>query len=173
MHPDNQDQFLQLEGFELMMRCLHEQQYAAGCVMNVVNFAVAKHTACCERFVDVGGLKYLFPILVGKGLKKALKRKGSGEQRELEQSAISIISQLCTQLSLSSNPDYQARLVLKLLENTFEKVFFVCELYDKYFKVLEATDARLDGVRRRLMAEGDRDALTEFLDEDNMYFQVN
>jgi beta-catenin-like protein 1 len=174
MLKDNQDNFLLLEGFELMMRFLQEQKYAAGCVFNAINYAITKHIQSCERFVDCGGLKYIFPVLMGKGLKKSLKKKGgsSGEKRNLEQVAISIISQLCTQLYHSSNPDYRARIAAKLVEQSFEKLLLCCELYDKYFKILEKTEADIEETRQRLMKEGDVEALTEFEDEDYIYIQV-
>lgn len=38
----------------------------------------------------------------GGGLKKALKRKGSGERRNWEESALSIVAQLCTWLGTAA-----------------------------------------------------------------------
>ncbi len=67
---DNQMKFIECEGFELLMKCLEEQEYAAGCTIKCLSYAVMKNKAGCERFVQVGGLKYIFAILVGKGLKK-------------------------------------------------------------------------------------------------------
>ena len=52
-----------------------------GCAINAIKFAVMRNKACCEKLIDVGGLKYVFSLLAGKGVKKALKRKGSGENR--------------------------------------------------------------------------------------------
>ena len=54
---------------------------SAGCAINAIKFAVMRNKACCEKLIDVGGLKYVFSLLAGKGVKKSLKRKGSGEKR--------------------------------------------------------------------------------------------
>lgn len=174
MLKENQDNFIKLEGFELMMRCLQEQKYASRCVLNTVNYAITKHMEGCEKFVDCGGLKYIFPVLVGKGLKKYHKRKSSQrEQRSSEQISISIISQLCAQLFQSANLDYKARITLKLVEQGFEKLLACCDLFDKYFKVLEKTENAIEKSRQRLLIEGDREAFEEYNDEDFVYIQVS
>ena len=54
---------------------------SVGCAINAIKFAVMRNKACCEKLIDVGGLKYVFSLLAGKGVKKSLKRKGSGEKR--------------------------------------------------------------------------------------------
>jgi hypothetical protein len=140
MSREGQARFLSCEGFELMLRCLKEQQYAAGrypltvtlpspfeearkgCAINAIKFAVMKNKACCERFVGAGGLKYVFALLTGRGVKKSLKRKGTGEKRNVEETAISIVAQLCTQLYNSTINDCSMRLLFKFLENEKEKL---------------------------------------------------
>lgn len=68
-----------------------------------------KNKACCERFLDLGGMKYIFPLLTPSGVKKVFPNKNSSskkkkkkdissDQRSLEENAISIIAQLCSLL---------------------------------------------------------------------------
>lgn len=169
----NQEKFLQYEGFELMMKCLSEQEYAAGCTLNTLSYAVMKNRSCCERFIEVGGLRYIFPILVGKGLKKALKKKGTGEKRNIEESAISIISQLCSQLySTAVMDDNITRLVVKFTENDREKLKATGNLLVKYGKQLLKVEADIDLMKETLEREGKYEELKEFTDEENLYLKV-
>ena len=162
------------------MRCLKEQQYAAGCAIPAINYAIMKNSACCERLVDVGGMKYVFPLLTGGGMKKALKRKGSGEKRNLEESALSIVAQLCTQLSGVQRNDFSARLLNKLVEREHEKLERCVELFGKYSRALQHTEDRLEQERQAIIDEAGGDEedeevmelLEEFDDEDNIYSQV-
>lgn len=81
-------------------------------------------------------------------MKKALKRKGSGEKRNLEESALSVAAQLCCWLgqdvsnrngqSSNSAADaavkaYPVRLLNKLTEREHEKLERCVELYGTYF----------------------------------------
>jgi hypothetical protein len=36
-----------------------------GCAVPALNYAVQRNRACCARLVDVGGMKYVFPLLTG------------------------------------------------------------------------------------------------------------
>lgn len=169
---ENQNKFLACEGFELLMRCLKEQQYAAGCTIPAINYAIMKNKAACERLVDVGGMKYVFPLLTGGGVKKALKRKGTGEKRNLEESALSIVAQLVTLLGQCTEKDYAARLLNKLTEREHEKLERCVELYGQYRRQLGHTEQQLEGTRRALEDSGDEEALEEFEDDDNLYSMV-
>lgn len=33
--------------------------------MAALNYAILRNKACCARLVDVGGMKYVFPLLTG------------------------------------------------------------------------------------------------------------
>lgn len=66
--PDNQSKFRLGEGFELMMRCLKELKYAALCAVRVINYAITDNRPNAEKFVEVGGLKHIFPMVMGRGL---------------------------------------------------------------------------------------------------------
>ncbi len=168
---ENQMKFLAAEGFELLLRCLKEQEYAAGCTVNALSYAIMGNRAAAERLIDVGGLKYVFPLLVGKGFKKALRKKGTGEKRNLEEVVISIVAQLCALINSSKKNDHSARLLNKFLENEREKLERCVELYAGYMKQLAHTDDKLEETRAELVAAGDEEELAEFEDEDNILSQ--
>lgn len=172
MNYENQMKFMECEGFELLMKCLDEQEYAAGCTIKCLSYAVMKNRLGCERFVQAGGLKYIFGILVGKGLKTSLRKKVSGEKRNVEESCISIIAQLCTQLYQSTRDDASLRVAAKFVENHYEKLRACAQYFIKYRKMLEKTDEELEKTRQFLIQEGDEEALEEFEDEDNILVQV-
>ncbi|KAJ1433677.1 Catenin-beta-like protein [Ochromonadaceae sp. CCMP2298] len=166
---ENQGRFLQCEGFELLIRCLKEQQYAAGCTITALSYSLTRNRACCERFVDVGGLKYVFPLLTGGGVKKILKKKASGERRNVEESAISILAQLCMYLCRSTHNDYSARLLNKFVEREHEKLERCVELYGKYSRLLEFTDEQIEATRAELVDSGaDEEELAEFDEGENI-----
>lgn len=163
---ENQFKFLACEGFELLVRCMKEQEYAAGCAVSAVSYAIMRNQAACEKLVDAGGLKYVFPLLVGKGFKKSLKRKGTGEKRNFEETVISIIAQLCSLLANVTTNDYSSRLLNKFLESEREKLERCVELYVGYARQLMHTDARLEQERAALVEEGaDEEEVEEFDEE--------
>ena len=65
--PANQERFRAAEGFELMLRCVHESGFARFGALRTLSHAVAGNAANCAAFVDAGGLKALFPAFMGKG----------------------------------------------------------------------------------------------------------
>jgi len=86
-----------------MVRCLKELKYAALCAVKVINYAITGNRPNAEKFVEVGGLKYIFPMLMGRGLpvviingKKA--KRATQEKQEFEETIMSIVGQLCLQL---------------------------------------------------------------------------
>jgi hypothetical protein len=88
--PENQEKFRVGEGFELMIRCLSEQKYAASCAIRAISYAVIENKANAEKFIDVGGMKYLFPMLLGRSLPKVTiagrkKSRSQKEKKELEE----------------------------------------------------------------------------------------
>ena len=84
-----------------------------------VKYECSHHQKNCEKFVSVGGLKYVFPALMGRGLvnhhgaqkkdmtkhEKSIHDKAASQAaREMEEAAIAVISSLVgysTFLSLS------------------------------------------------------------------------
>lgn len=90
----------------------------------LISCVIFAHLCCCT----------------GGGLKKALKRKGTGEKRNLEESALGIVAQLCCWLGQDSSSGggsgeedraYPLRLLNKLTEHEYEKLERCAELYGK------------------------------------------
>ena len=103
--PENQEKFRIGEGFELMIRCLSEQKYAASCAIRVINYAVIENKANAIKLVEVGGMKYLFPMLLGRSLPKITiaerkKSRSQKEKKELEEQVSYYSSNSCTQIRL-------------------------------------------------------------------------
>lgn len=176
MNRDNQFKFLACEGFELMMRCLKEQKYVSCCVVSVLSYATLRNKPCCERLIDVGGLKYVFSFLMVKGIgknlvnnKKVLKEKA----KEVEEKAITLLSSICTQLSNSKVNDYGSRILHKFLENEYQKLEYCIELYAKYFKRLLKTEQEIERTRQMLYDSNEEEELELFDEESNIYNQVN
>ena len=173
--PKNRDMFLEHEGFELMMKCLKEGAYAAGCALKTLSFAITSSTASCVRFVEVGGLKYLFPAFMGKSTTKNFTKK-KGVKLELEQSAISILSELCSRLVLFPEDvgmrSIFPRLMSKFSENDQEKVHRCVELLTKYKLEVKATEGELVLLRRDIVATGDNIALEEFDSDEYRYAKL-
>ena len=161
---EGQSQFMELEGFELMIRCLKEQKYAALCSVRSISYAIINNKIACEKIVNIGGLKYLFPILMGRGLPKMKKKSTGSLIYDVEQSILSIISQLCIHLHNSNENDSSVRLLAKFIENGREKLERCTELYLKYRKQLENTENELSMTREILVRQGDEDDL-ELFDE--------
>lgn len=173
MPRENQFKFLACEGFELLIRCLQEQQYAAGCTISALNYAIMKNKQCAAKLIDVGGFKHVFPLLVGKGFKKSLKRKGTGEKRNIEETVISIVSQLCSLLHNEKRNDYSSRLLHKLCESESEKLERCAELFVKYSHQLDATEREIEQARETLLAENQMEELEEFDQEENILSRVS
>ncbi len=51
-----------------MIICKINIPVALGCAIPVLNYAVLRNRDACARLVDVGGMKYVFPLLTGKYL---------------------------------------------------------------------------------------------------------
>lgn len=166
--PDNQTRFRLGEGLELMLRCIKELKYAAGLAVRTLSHAIDNNKSNCERLVDAGGLKVIFPMLMGRGLPKSDKKKGALAKREIEEAVVAIVSQLCLQLFDSRERDCASRLLLKLTENDYEKLDRCSELFAKYSEQLKATEARIEARRRELEASvDDEEELEELLEEED------
>lgn len=173
---DCRDKFLEQEGFELMVKCMKEGAYAAGCAVKTLSFALSGSLSACSRLVAAGGLKYIFPIFSGKSIMKSSSHKKKEARQELEETAVSILSELCSQLvvreDVQSDQETLVRLVAKFQENDREKLRRAVELFFKYTKQLQATEHELAALRQELEEVGDEDALEDFDDEDSIYSKM-
>ncbi|CAN0444704.1 unnamed protein product [Ascophyllum nodosum] len=152
--PDNQARFRYGEGFELMLRCLREKKHAAWCAVKVLDFALTDNDTNCQRLVEVGGLKAVLPIFMGRGAARKLRQKASllrgGERNALEEHAISIVTSFAVHLEDRSEHEYLSRFISKFVEAGMEKVDRLLDLYMEYSDRVENfdTNERLKAARR-------------------------
>ncbi|CAM9463938.1 unnamed protein product [Chrysoparadoxa australica] len=133
--PENQTRFREGEGLELMIRCLREKSYAAGCAIKVLNYALTDAAANCERFVTAGGLKAIFPVFMGRAAARRVRKrtKSKGERSELEEHCASIVTSLAMKLE-DDDPETQvrSRFLAKFLEDEGGKVDRMMELFEEH-----------------------------------------
>lgn len=166
--PENQTRFRLGEGIELILRCIKEMKYAAGLAIRTLSHAVHNSKSNCERVVEAGGLKVLFPMLMGRGMPKTDKKKGALSKRELEEAVAAIISQLCLELFDSKEKDCGSRLLLKFTENDYEKLDRCAELFGRYSDQLRATEHRIEARRLELAASAeDEEELEELIEAED------
>lgn len=173
-----QEIFVQLEGLELLVRCLQGQQAAAFCSLSTLSSALLHFPPACVRFVEVGGLKCIFAYLflvtdkTGGGNKHRLVAQ---KQRSLEESLVTSLAQLALHLGGEVTSDAAKRLASKGLENDGEKVRMLCDLFVKHRATLVKAEEDIERIRERLEQEKDEEeieALQELLDPDNVYEEV-
>ncbi|OAD79104.1 hypothetical protein PHYBLDRAFT_176618 [Phycomyces blakesleeanus NRRL 1555(-)] len=153
--PESKSAFLEGEGVELMLIMMKERTLARIRAVKVLNYALTGEEGRpnCIRFVDALGLKTMFPIFMGKGLKKLKKSHKVFVESEDEEHIMCIILSLLRNLS----PDelQRARVIRKFIEDEYEKVDRLLEMKEYY----EARD-------QRVLAEIEEDK--KGLDEDEL-----
>ena len=115
----NQLAFRQAEGFELLLRMVRGRGKMRSIALGVIDYALLHNRPNVLRFIDVGGLKAIFPALMGKNHRRTPTRKEPGtgtsnrskgrkvklraaEEQELEEH---VLSSLCSLLVYSSIGD--------------------------------------------------------------------
>ena len=74
LNEENVTVFLELQGIELMLRCINERVHSGFCSMKILFFCLSggedasstSYQHAAETFIDAGGLKALFPIFMGR-----------------------------------------------------------------------------------------------------------
>lgn len=167
LEKENQAKFVTCEGFELMIRILKEAKYAAICSIKSINYALIDNPAACAKLIDVGGLKYIFPILSGKGLPKGEKKS---HQLSIEEDIISIMSQLAQHLYGNQTNDCATRLLLKFIENDYEKFKKCVDYYTKYRSKLAITELHIQETIEILSGDSSKQEEYEsFVTVENIY----
>jgi beta-catenin-like protein 1 len=124
----------------------------AVCGLKVLKYAVTNNKQNCIKLIEVGGLKHIFPVLMGRGVPK-------DERTEAETAVVSIISQLCTHLHDVKENDCVARLLIKFTENDCEKLERCIEIFASYYRTLQETDKRIQTTVRALESADDDEEL--------------
>ena len=77
---------------------LKQKRLSRAGALKALDFATTRQPAACERLVDMGGLKSLFAIFMGRGrVRRAAGPKGGDEatdQQAAEERAVSVIANL-------------------------------------------------------------------------------
>ncbi|TYZ51063.1 hypothetical protein PybrP1_002793 [[Pythium] brassicae (nom. inval.)] len=148
--PAAQMHFRRLEGLELALRCLKDRaQYVFSGALRMLDLALMGDARNCARLVEVGGLKALFAVFMGK--KKAKKptatatatttRRAKSEAKAKEEElTMSILSSLCALLSPAAAHDVFDRFHAKFVENDMEKLDRVVDVFVKYLGRVEQRD---------------------------------
>jgi len=155
------ESFLKDEGIELMLLMIKEKNMSRMRAIKVLDYALTGDTSIyCEYFIEVHGLKSLFAAFMGKGVKKMKKHysKQYSESEEIEH-CISIISWLFKKVNTMK---YLERLVSKFVEDDFEKIARIIELYLQYKEKVEKEEKEIEKESEEIIQEyGEIDEETE------------
>lgn len=138
---ENKERFLKSEGVELMIIIMNQKKLCYGSAIRALDFAMTNYPPACERFVDVMGLKTAFPAFMGKIPSTKNKKKRSKE--ELEERLISLIASLFGGVLRGSRRE---RLLSKFVENEYEKIDRLMELYMRYSNRVKEESERLNNL---------------------------
>ena len=143
MFTPNRDRFLKGEGLQLMILMLKEKKMSRHSALKVLNHAMcnAEGTDNCMKFVEVYGLRSLFPAFMKPP--KSSKKAGSSEQ-EYEEHVCSIIASLFRNVQ----GPFRDRIISKFVENDYEKVDRLMELHFKYKRRVTLVDEEVRRERR-------------------------
>ncbi|XP_050228754.1 uncharacterized protein LOC126677975 [Mercurialis annua] len=137
---ENKERFLKAEGVELMIIIMKQKKSAYSSAIRALDFAMTKYPPACERFVDVLGLKTAFAAFMGK-IPINKKNKKDQYQEELEERIISLIASLFGGILRGSRRE---RLLSKFVENEYEKIDRLMELYIRYSDRVKVETERMD-----------------------------
>ena len=143
VYTPNRDRFLKGEGLQLMILMLKEKKMSRHSALKVLNHAMcnAEGTDNCVKFVEVYGLRSLFPAFMK--LPKPSKKVTSSEQ-EYEEHITSIIASLFRNVQ----GPLRDRVISKFLENDYEKVDRLMELHFKYRRRVMLVDEEVRREKR-------------------------
>nr|KAF6343096.1 hypothetical protein mPipKuh1_010803 [Pipistrellus kuhlii] len=135
----NRERFLQGEGVQLMNLMLRAKRVSRSSALKVLDHAMLgpEGTGSCDMFVDILGLRTLFPLFMKSPRK--IKKAGSTE-KEHEEHVCSILASLLRNLT----GQRRARLLGKFAENDSEKVDRLMELHFKYLDAVQEADKKMD-----------------------------
>ncbi len=135
MFTPNRSKFLRGEGLQLMILMLKEKKLSRKSALKVLNHAMcnAEGVDNCMKFVEVYGLRSLFPAFMKSP--KQSRKVGSGE-REHEEHVCSVIASLFRNVHGTARD----RLISKFLESDHEKVDRLMELHFKNLRRVRKTD---------------------------------
>ncbi|CAK7338787.1 unnamed protein product [Dovyalis caffra] len=137
---ENKERFVKAEGVELMIIIMKQKKLAYGSAIRALDFAMTNYPPACERFVDVLGLKTAFAAFMGK-VPMSKQNKKERYREELEERVISLIASLFGGILRGSRRE---RLLSKFVENEYEKIDRLMELYIRYSDRVKEETKRMD-----------------------------
>ncbi|CAG9782922.1 unnamed protein product [Diatraea saccharalis] len=137
MEPANRDRFLRGEGLQLMNLMLREKKMSRNGSLKVLDHALAGPDGKdnCNKFVDILGLRTVFPLFM-----KTPKRKRLLTVDQHEEHVVSIIASMLRNCQGSQ----RQRLLAKFTENDLEKVDRLLELHFKYMDKVDRTEKEME-----------------------------
>jgi len=179
LQPEGRSQFCTAEGFELMVRCLKGQKFVTAAAIRVTSYATQSCREGCLRLVEAGGLKFVFPLIMGLGLPPAYSHDSGGAEKsllssdmdakELSEVSSSLLCQLVLSLHDAAEHDAAERLKAKFTENNGEKALRCVELFGKAAKRLQRAERGFQRTLEAAIAAGDEETVQQYGDEDSLY----
>ncbi|KAG0004455.1 hypothetical protein BGZ79_009235 [Entomortierella chlamydospora] len=141
---ENKQLFLEGEGIELMVIMIKEKKMARIKAVKVLDYAMSTKsgTANCLRFVEIMGLKTLFPLFSRKGVDKLKKAYKSFSEVEEEEHIIGILASLVRNLPLESG--HRLRVVRKFVEDDYAKLERLLDIREGYEARVKAFDEKVE-----------------------------
>ncbi|GFX89985.1 beta-catenin-like protein 1 [Trichonephila clavipes] len=145
MFAANRERFLKGEGLQLMNLMLREKKMSRNGALKVLDHAMcnAEGADNCNKFVDILGLRSIFPLFM-KTPKKNWKKGLSVEQHE--EHVCSIIASMLK----NCKGTQRQRLLNKFTENDHEKVDRLMELHFKYLDKVHYIDLQIEKEKGKL-----------------------
>lgn len=143
MHHPNKDRFLKGEGLQLMNLMLREKKLSRNGSLKVLDHAMSgpEGKDNCNKFVDILGLRTIFPLFM-KTPKKNRKKIITVEEHEEH-----VLSIICSMMKNCKGAQRQ-RLLSKFTENDHEKVDRLLELHFKYAEKVEEVNREIEENQR-------------------------
>lgn len=137
MARENRDRFLRGEGLQLMNLMLREKKLSRNGSLKVLDHALSGPDGRdnCNKFVDVLGLRTIFPLFM-----KTPRRPKKVWTLSTDQHEEHVASIIASMLRNCRGAQRQ-RLLAKFAENDYEKVDRLIELHLKYLEKVDAADA--------------------------------
>ncbi|CAB0045276.1 unnamed protein product [Trichogramma brassicae] len=131
----NRERFLKGEGLQLMNLMLREKKLSRNGSLKVLDYAMNGPDGKdnCNKFVDILGLRTIFPLFMKTPTKN---RKKVVTAEEHEEHVVSIIASMLR----NCKGTQRQRLLSKFTENDYEKIDRLMELHFKYLEKVEEVE---------------------------------
>ncbi|XP_033123796.1 beta-catenin-like protein 1 [Anneissia japonica] len=138
--PSNRARFLKGEGVQLMNLMLREKKLSRFSSLKVLDHAMTGEEGAenCNKFVEILGLRSIFPLFMKTHKKQ--KKKGGISEEDHEEHVCSIIASMLKNCSAAN----KQRVINKFTESDHAKVDRLMELHFKYLTRVQSVDDRIE-----------------------------